>query len=148
MNKTLARLGLKSTKDRPETFSEGPLEYEVILNSEQYEELLKEIRSSKQLQKDVVEPILRKITELIQFVKEAAETTKVKSIQLKEIRDFSKEIEDLLASKNQLTFSEIQEQLNMTAPTLSSHLEKLASQNKLDREVIGRNVFYKLKQAC
>jgi DNA-binding transcriptional ArsR family regulator len=73
------------------------------------------------------------------------ESTKVKSTQVKDARDFSKEIEDLLATKSQLTFSEIQEQLKITAPTLSSHLEKLASQNKIDRTVIGRNVVYRLK---
>jgi DNA-binding transcriptional ArsR family regulator len=85
------------------------------------------------------------MTELATFVKETAESTKVKSSSLKETRDFSKEIEELLAAKNQLTFSEIQEQLNMTAPTLSSHLERLASQNKVERTVIGRNVVYRLK---
>jgi DNA-binding MarR family transcriptional regulator len=109
--------------------------------------LLKEIRSSKAAQQDILEPVLFLMTELATFVRETLESTKVKSSQLKESRDFSKEIEELLAAKSHLTFSEIQEQLNMTAPTLSSHLEKLASQNKLDRTVIGRNVVYRLKKA-
>ncbi len=151
MSKALARLGLKFSKDRPETFSPRysqivGINCEVKLNQEHYERLLKEIRSSKASQKEIVEPMLGKMAELAQFVKDALEsTTKVKSSQLKESRDFSKEIEDLLAAKSQLTFSEIQEQLNITAPTLSSHLEKLASQNKLERTVIGRNVIYSRK---
>ncbi len=151
VRKALARLGLKFSKDRPETFSSRysqivGIDCEVKLNREQYDELLKEIRNSKPLQKEIVEAILNKMTELARFVKDALEsTTKVKSIQLKESRNFSKEIEDLLTGRNQLTFSEIQEQLNITAPTLSSHLDKLASQNKLDRIVIGRNVVYRLK---
>lgn len=152
MSKALARLGLKFSKDRPEIFSHPysqivGINCEVGLNQEQYDQLLKEIRNSKTSQKEIVEPILGKMKELAQFVKDALEsTTKVKSTSLKESRDFSKEIEDLLATKSQLTFSEIQEQLNITAPTLSSHLEKLASQNKLDRIVIGRNVVYRLKK--
>lgn len=151
MSKALARLGLKFSKDRPETFSnrysQAPrINFEAKLNREQYEQLLKEIRNSKTSRKEIVDPILAKITELAQFVKDALESaTKVKSSQQKESRDFSKEIEDLLATKSQLTFSEIQEQLNITAPTLSSHLEKLAAQNKLERIVIGRNVVYRFK---
>lgn len=151
MSKALARLGLKFSKDRPESFSHRysqivGINCEVKLNQEQYEQLLREIRNSKTSQKEIVEPILSKMTELAQFVKDALEsTTKVKSSQLKESRDFSREIEDLLAAKSQLTFSEIQERLNITAPTLSSHLEKLASQNKVERTVIGRNVVYRLK---
>ena len=85
------------------------------------------------------------MTELTALVREMVDSTEVKSISLKEPRDFSKEIEELLAAKNQLTFSDIQEQLNITAPTLSSHLEKLASQNRVERTVIGRNVSYRLK---
>ncbi|MGA8855577.1 MAG: ArsR family transcriptional regulator [Candidatus Bathyarchaeia archaeon] len=150
MSKALARLGLKFSKDRPETFSHRysqlvGINCEGKLNEEQYEQLLKEIRNNRTSQKEIIEPILAKMTELAQFLKDALESaTKVKSSQVKESRDFSKEIEDLLAAKSQLTFSEIQEQLNITAPTLSSHLEKLASQNKLERNVIGRNVVYKL----
>ncbi len=151
VSKALARLGLKFSKDRPETFSHRysqivGINCEVKLDQVQYEQLIKEIKSSKISQEKIVEPILARMTELAQLVKDALEsTTKVKSSQLKESRDFSKEIEDLLAAKNQLTFSEIQEQLNITAPTLSSHLEKLVSQNKLERIVIGRNVLYKLR---
>ena len=151
VSKGLARLGLKFSKDRPETFSYRcpqivGINCKVSLNQEQYEQLLQEIRSIKTSQKEIVAPILDKLTELTQFVKDELEsTTKVKSNQLKESRDFSKEIEDLLAETIQLTFSEIQEQLNMTAPTLSSHLEKLTGQNKIERTVIGRNVVYRLK---
>jgi Fic family protein len=148
VSKALERLGLKFSKDRPETFrySQLGINCEVRLNKEQYEQLLMEIRNIKTSEKEIVEPILAKMTELEHLVGNALDsTTKVKSSQLKESRDFSKEIEDLLASKSQLTFSEIQEQLDITAPTLSSHLEKLASQNKVDRTVVGRNVVYRLK---
>jgi len=152
VSKTLARLGLKFSKDRPETFSHRypqivGINCEVKLSQEQYEQLVKEIRSSRNSQTEIVDSILGKMTELAQFVKDALESTaKVKSTSLKESRDFSKEIEDLLAAKTQLTFSDIQEQLSITAPTLSSHLEKLASQNRIERTVIGRNVLYRLKQ--
>jgi Fic family protein len=150
VSKALARLGLKFSKDRPETFSHeySPTRgssYEVRLDQEQYEHLLKEIRSSMAAQQGILEPILFIMTELATYVEETLELTKVKSASLKEFRDFSKEIEDLLAARNQLTFSEIQEQLDMTAPTLSSHLEKLTLQNKLDRIVVGRNVVYRLR---
>ncbi len=101
VRKALARLGLKFSKDRPETFPHRysqvvGINCEVKLNLEQYEQLLKEIRNSKTLQKEIVEPILGKMAELAQFVKDALEsTTKVKSTSLKDSWDFSKGIEDL-----------------------------------------------------
>lgn len=152
MSRTLARLGLKFSKERPEAFSPKYLQVvgidcEVKLQQEQYELLLGEIRSSKPSQKEIVEPILSKMTELAQLVKDALEqASKVKSSQLKEPRDLSKEIEALLAAKNELTFSNILDELHTTAPTLTSHLDRLVSQNKLERAEIGRNVVYRLKK--
>jgi DNA-binding HxlR family transcriptional regulator len=49
-------------------------------------------------------------------------------------------MEELLEAENQRPLSEIQDQLNITAPMLTSHLEKLAPQNRLERNVIGRNM--------
>jgi len=50
------------------------------------------------------------MTELAQLVKEPlVSTAKVKPGQLKESRDFSEEIGELLTAKSQLTFSEIRE---------------------------------------
>ena len=151
MSRAVARLGLQFSKDRPETFSHkyphSRIDFEVTLDQEQFDQLLKEIRSGRLDQNETLKAVRFLMTELASFVRETLESTKVKSNQLKESRDFSKEIEDLLAKKNQLTFSEIQEQLNMTAPTLSSHLEKLALQNRIERTVTGRNVVYRLRNA-
>jgi DNA-binding HxlR family transcriptional regulator len=54
-------------------------------------------------------------------------------------------MEELLEAKSQPTFSEIQEQLNITVAMMTSRLEKLAAQNKLERNVMRRNVVYRLK---
>jgi DNA-binding transcriptional ArsR family regulator len=141
------RFGLKFSKDRPEAFSRDYRSllgnYEVRLDQQQFEELLREMRNVRFFEQNTLKSILLMLSEFASAVRENADSTKVKSSSLKEARDFSKEIEHLLATSTQLTFSEIQEQLNITAPTLSSHLDKLASRNIIRRIVVGRNVMYR-----
>jgi predicted transcriptional regulator len=122
------------------------IDCEFKLSQEQYVGLIAEIRQNRISEKSVIEAINSKMDEWANAIRHSIDDiTKDESTQVKQPRDFSKEIEDLLASTHQLTFSEIQEKLNVTAPTLSSHLEKLALQSKVERTVIGRNVVYRLK---
>jgi DNA-binding HxlR family transcriptional regulator len=150
VSKALARLGLKFSKDKPESFNPDypqviEIECEVRLKEDQYQQLVHEIRASKTSENVIVERIAFKMTELAKEIKVAIdELSKVKSTQLKELRDLTKEIESLLTS-NELTFSQLLAGLRTTAPTLSSHLDRMVADNRIERTEVGRNVVYRLK---
>lgn len=152
MSKALARLGLKFSKGKAESFTH---EYSQIigvrcvvrLQQDQYLELIEEIRKSKTSQQAIVEPILSKMVELARDIKQAVDQlSKVKPIQPKELRDFTKEIEELLSTKGELSFTQILEALQTTAPTLSKYLERLVADSKLERREVGQNVLYQLRR--
>jgi DNA-binding transcriptional ArsR family regulator len=85
------------------------------------------------------------MTELAKEIEAALdELSKVKSTQLKEPRDLTKEIESLLTS-NDLTFSQSLAALRVTAPTLSSHLDRMVAENQIERTEVGRYVIYRLR---
>ena len=152
MSKALARLGLKFSKGKPESFSPEysqviELHCEVRLRQDQYLQLIEEIRKSKTSEKAIVEPILSKMTELARNVRDAVDqSSKLKVTQLKEVRDLTKEIEELLSAKGELSFTRILESLQTTAPTLSKYLDRLVAGSKLERREVGQNVLYKLKR--
>jgi DNA-binding transcriptional ArsR family regulator len=150
MGKALARFGLKFSKEKPESFSDNypqiiGIECDVRLKGDQYQKLVDEIRTSKTSEKAIVEPIIVKMTELAKEIKSSIdELSKAKSTQLKEPRDLTKEIESLLA-ENELTFSQLLATLKTTAPTLSSHLDRMVAENRIERTEVGRNVMYRRK---
>jgi len=152
VSKALARLGLKFSKGKPESFSPEysqviELHCEVRLRQDQYLQLIEEIRKSKTSEKAIVEPILSKMTELARNVRDAVDqSSKLKVTQLKEVRDLTKEIEELLSAKGELSFTRILESLQTTAPTLSKYLDRLVAGSKLERREVGQNVLYKLKR--
>lgn len=150
MNKALAKLGLKFSKGTEETFSPNygqivEVHCTVRLQKEQYEQLIQEIRKSKTAEKAIVEPILSRMAELAKEVKDVVESSKAKSTQLKEPRDLSKEIEELLG-QNELSFTQILRTLNTTATTLTKHLEQLLAENRIERREVGVNVLYRLRK--
>lgn len=150
MGKTLARFGLKFSKEEPESFSDNypqviGIECDVRLKGDQYQKLVDEIRTSKTSERAIVEPIIVKMTELAKEIKSSIdELSKAKSTQLKEPRDLTKEIESLLTA-NELTFSQLLAALKTTAPTLSSHLDRMVAENRIERTEVGRNVVYRRK---
>jgi DNA-binding transcriptional ArsR family regulator len=150
MEKTLARLGLKISKEKSESFSPNypqivQIECEVKLREEQYQQIISEIRKNKPSEKAIIEPIVSKMVELVKEIRTAIdELSKVKSTQLNKPRDLTKEIEELLKEK-EFTFSQLLFALKTTAPTLSSHLDRMVAENRIERMEVGRNVVYRKK---
>jgi molecular chaperone GrpE (heat shock protein) len=150
MERTLARLGLKFSKEKPESFSPNypqiiQIECDVNLREEQYRQIISEIRKSKAAEKEIVEPIVSKMVELVREIRTAIEElSKVKSTQLKEPRDLTKDIESLLTGR-EFTFSQLLFALKTTAPTLSTHLDRMVAENRIERMEVGRNVVYRGK---
>ena len=150
MDKTLARLGLKISKEKPESFSPNypqivQIECDVKLREEQYQQIISEIRKNKASEEAITEPIVSKMVELVKEIRAAIEElSKVKSAQLKEPRDLTKEIEELLTEK-EFTFSQLLFALKTTAPTLSAHLDRMVAENRIERMEVGRNVVYRSK---
>jgi predicted transcriptional regulator len=150
VSKALGRFRLKFSKANEEAFS--PSYGQVIevhctakLQEDQYERLIQEIRKNKTSEKAIVEPILSSMAELAEQVKAAVELTKAKSSQLKEPRDLSNEIMELLDEK-ELTFTQILRALNTTATTLTKYLEQLLAESRIERREVGPNVLYRLKR--
>jgi len=151
VTKALGRLRFKLSKGTEETFSPRygqiiEVHCTVRLQKEQYEQLIQEIRKSKTSEKAIIEPILSGMAELAKQVKESVEFSKVKSAPLKESRDLSTEILQLLEGK-ELTFTQILRTLNTTATTLTKHLEQLLAESKIERREVGPNVLYRLKES-
>lgn len=150
MNRALAKLGLRFSKGTEESFRDRygqiiVVQCTVKLQEDQYLQLVEEIRKNRVSEKAIVEPILSKMAELARDIKQVVESTKLKSAQLKEPRDLSNEIMELLEGK-ELTFTQILRALNTTATTLTKHLEQLLAESKIERRAVGPNVLYKLKE--
>jgi len=134
-------------KDEPEEFSKeffnsAGFSKFMKMNEEEHLKLLKELTEIR-IALQQFNSALSKLKEISKSVPATAFTKEPTDVKVKAIPDLIKEA---LSKVETMSFSELLEATQITAPTLSKHLSKMVADGLVERIETDRTVLYRLKR--